>query len=54
MRVFEGLKDKTENEEQYKTYVNYFRPLIEELGVPLPEEMGIYVIPKNYKRDPYF
>ena len=39
VRIFEGLKFKTENDNQYKQYLEVLKPLREELGVPLKEEI---------------
>ncbi|GAA5866496.1 hypothetical protein JCM8547_000643 [Rhodosporidiobolus lusitaniae] len=39
VRIFEGLKEKTENAAQYKQYVDETKPLREELGVLLKEEL---------------
>ena len=40
IRVFGFLKGKTDNDKQYDMYVNYLRPLMDELGVSTPEEIG--------------
>jgi cytochrome c oxidase subunit 5a len=37
--VFEGLKEKTENDAQYKAYVDATEPLRKELGILLREEL---------------
>lgn len=42
VRVFGGLKGKTENDKQYQAYLAYLRPLMDELGVVTPEELGRY------------
>ena len=39
VRIFEGLKFKTENDNQYKQDLEVLKPLREELGVPLKEEI---------------
>ncbi|CCD24479.1 cytochrome c oxidase subunit VI NDAI_0D01650 [Naumovozyma dairenensis CBS 421] len=39
MRVFEALKFKVENEDQYKAYLDELKDVREELGVPLKEEL---------------
>lgn len=39
MRVFEALKYKVENEDQYKAYLDELKDVREELGVPLKEEL---------------
>ncbi|CCF60119.1 hypothetical protein KAFR_0J00510 [Kazachstania africana CBS 2517] len=39
IRVFEALKFKVENEEQYKAYLDELKEVREELGVPLKEEL---------------
>lgn len=39
MRVFEALKYKVENEDQYKAYLEELQGVREELGVPLKEEL---------------
>ncbi|KAK9767824.1 Cytochrome c oxidase subunit 6 [Basidiobolus ranarum] len=41
VRIFEGLKQKVENEGQYKQYLEELKAIKEELGVPTREEMGI-------------
>jgi cytochrome c oxidase subunit 5a len=40
VRIFGGLKGKTENDRQYEQYLAYLRPLMDELGVMTPEELG--------------
>ena len=40
VRIFEGLKEKTENKAQYEAYLKELEPLRRELGVPLYEELG--------------
>ncbi|POY73087.1 putative Cytochrome-c oxidase [Rhodotorula taiwanensis] len=39
VRVFEGLKEKTENAQQYKQYVDELKPIRDELGIALREEL---------------
>ncbi|EAU92226.1 cytochrome-c oxidase chain VI [Coprinopsis cinerea okayama7 len=39
VRIFEGVKEKVENEAQYKAYVEELKPLREELGISLKEEL---------------
>ncbi|GAA5979407.1 hypothetical protein JCM11641_005025 [Rhodosporidiobolus odoratus] len=39
VRIFEGLKEKTENEAQYKQYVDETKAVREELGILLKEEL---------------
>ncbi|GAA5915264.1 cytochrome c oxidase subunit VI [Sporobolomyces salmoneus] len=39
VRIFEGLKEKTENAKQYSDYVQETKPLREELGILLKEEL---------------
>ncbi|POS73675.1 cytochrome c oxidase subunit Va [Diaporthe helianthi] len=39
VRIFEGIKSKVENKEQYKQYLTELEPLREELGVLLKEDM---------------
>ncbi|GAA5880775.1 hypothetical protein JCM3774_005744, partial [Rhodotorula dairenensis] len=39
VRVFEGLKEKTENAQQYKQYVDELEPIRKELGIALREEL---------------
>lgn len=40
VRVFGGLKEKTENDLQYDTYMEHLGELKAELGIPTPEELG--------------
>ncbi|KAI8092954.1 cytochrome c oxidase subunit VA-domain-containing protein [Halteromyces radiatus] len=40
VRVFEGLKEKVENETQYEQYLQELAPLKNELGVLTKEELG--------------
>lgn len=39
VRIFEGLKFKVGNESQYKQYVDLLKPVRDELGVDLKEDM---------------
>ncbi|EEP79099.1 cytochrome c oxidase polypeptide VI [Uncinocarpus reesii 1704] len=39
VRIFEGIKAKVENQGQYEAYLEELKPLREELGVVLREEM---------------
>ncbi|EXJ93660.1 cytochrome c oxidase subunit 5a [Capronia coronata CBS 617.96] len=39
VRVFEGIKAKVENSQQYEEYLEELKPLREELGVLLKEEL---------------
>ncbi|KAI4155577.1 MAG: hypothetical protein LQ340_000911 [Diploschistes diacapsis] len=39
VRIFEGIKAKTENTQQYKDYLEELKPLREELGVNLKEDL---------------
>ncbi|PPR06245.1 hypothetical protein CVT24_000917 [Panaeolus cyanescens] len=39
VRVFEGVKEKVENKSQYEAYVQELKPLREELGIQLKEEL---------------
>lgn len=39
VRVFEGLKYKVENKEQYQMYLDDLKPVREELGIDLKEEL---------------
>ena len=39
MRIFEGIKAKVENKGQYEEYLNELKPLKEELGILLKEEL---------------
>ncbi|KAH7152293.1 cytochrome c oxidase subunit VA-domain-containing protein [Dactylonectria estremocensis] len=39
VRIFEGIKSKVENNGQYEQYLEELKPLREELGVPLKEEL---------------
>ncbi|KAI8338252.1 cytochrome c oxidase subunit VA-domain-containing protein [Chlamydoabsidia padenii] len=40
VRVFEGLKEKVENDKQYQQYLEELAPLKTELGVLTKEELG--------------
>ncbi|KAI1076038.1 cytochrome c oxidase polypeptide VI [Whalleya microplaca] len=39
VRIFEGIKAKVENKGQYNQYLEELKPLREELGVPLKEDL---------------
>ncbi|KAK4938375.1 Cytochrome c oxidase subunit 6 [Elasticomyces elasticus] len=39
VRVFEGIKAKVENQQQYEEYLEELKPLREELGVSLKEDL---------------
>ncbi|KAL2760596.1 hypothetical protein ACRALDRAFT_1059619 [Sodiomyces alcalophilus JCM 7366] len=39
VRIFEGIKAKVENKGQYEQYLAELKPLREELGVPLKEDI---------------
>ncbi|PSS02473.1 cytochrome c oxidase subunit VA-domain-containing protein [Coniella lustricola] len=39
VRIFEGIKSKVENKEQYEQYLQELKPLREELGVLLKEDL---------------
>ncbi|KAK4105044.1 COX5A-domain-containing protein [Parathielavia hyrcaniae] len=39
VRIFEGIKAKVENPGQYEQYLNELKPLREELGIPLKEDL---------------
>ncbi|KAF9258289.1 cytochrome-c oxidase chain VI, partial [Marasmius fiardii PR-910] len=39
VRIFEGIKEKVENVNQYKAYVEELKGLREELGISLKEEL---------------
>lgn len=41
VRIFEGLKEKVENDGQYKQYLDELAPVREELGVATKEELGL-------------
>jgi len=40
VRVFGGLREKTENKLQYDTYMEHLAEIKAELGIPTPEELG--------------
>lgn len=39
IRIFEGLKEKVENKNQYQAYLDELKPLKDELGVPTKQEL---------------
>ncbi|KAI5295373.1 Cytochrome c oxidase subunit 6, partial [Ascosphaera pollenicola] len=39
VRIFEGVKSKVETKDQYEQYLEELKPLREELGIPLKEEL---------------
>ncbi|KAI5285564.1 Cytochrome c oxidase subunit 6 [Ascosphaera aggregata] len=39
VRIFEGIKAKVETKDQYEQYLEELKPLREELGIPLKEEL---------------
>jgi len=39
VRIFEGIKEKVENEGQYQAYLSELKPLSNELGVETREEL---------------
>ncbi|OBZ79803.1 Cytochrome c oxidase subunit 6, mitochondrial [Grifola frondosa] len=39
VRIFEGIKEKVENKQQYQAYLDELKPLREELGVNVREEL---------------
>ncbi|KDN39254.1 COX5A-domain-containing protein [Tilletiaria anomala UBC 951] len=39
VRVFEGVKQKVENNQQYQQYLDALKPVKEELGISLKEEL---------------
>jgi len=39
VRIFEGIKEKVENNSQYEAYLNELKPLKDELGVETKEEL---------------
>lgn len=39
VRIFEGIKAKVENQQQYDQYLEELKPLREELGVLLKEDL---------------
>lgn len=40
VRIFEGIKEKVENQGQYEQYLDALKPLREELGIPTKEELN--------------
>ncbi|CAO3622102.1 unnamed protein product [Cunninghamella blakesleeana] len=40
VRVFEGLKEKVENDKQYEEYLQELAPVKKELGILTKEELG--------------
>ena len=40
VRIFEGIKEKVENQGQYDQYLDALKPLREELGIPTKEELS--------------
>ena len=41
VRIFEGIKDKAQNEALYSSVVAQLKPTIDELGLSTPEELGL-------------
>ena len=41
VRIFEGIKQKVENKGQYAQYLDELKPLREELGITLKEDIGL-------------
>ena len=41
VRIFEGVKEKVENEGQYKQYLDELAPIREELGIQTKEELNL-------------
>jgi cytochrome c oxidase subunit 5a len=39
VRIFEGIKAKVENKGQYQQYLDELKPLREELGITLKEDL---------------
>ncbi|KAI9569392.1 COX5A, subunit VA of cytochrome c oxidase [Boletus coccyginus] len=39
VRIFEGIKEKVENKQQYQAYLDELKPLREELGIETKEEL---------------
>ncbi|PCH34345.1 COX5A-domain-containing protein [Wolfiporia cocos MD-104 SS10] len=39
VRVFEGIKEKVENKQQYQAYLDELKPVREELGINVREEL---------------
>lgn len=46
-RIFVGLREKMEKEEHYEEYLKALRPLMDELGVLTPEELGREMLVDN-------
>ncbi|KAG2218476.1 hypothetical protein INT45_011657 [Circinella minor] len=41
VRIFEGIKEKVENDNQYKQYLDELAPVREELGIATKEELNL-------------
>lgn len=41
VRIFDGLRDKVENPEQYQLYIRAMEDVRAELGIPTPEELKV-------------
>lgn len=41
VRIFEGIKEKVENEGQYKQYLDELAPIRQELGIQTKEELNL-------------
>ncbi|KAG1742690.1 COX5A-domain-containing protein [Suillus paluster] len=41
VRVFEGIREKVENKQQYQAYLDELKPVREELGIDTKEELYI-------------
>ncbi|KAF9234522.1 COX5A, subunit VA of cytochrome c oxidase [Melanogaster broomeanus] len=39
VRIFEGVKEKVENKQQYQAYLEELKPVREELGIDVKEEL---------------
>ncbi|KZT73421.1 COX5A-domain-containing protein [Daedalea quercina L-15889] len=39
VRIFEGIKEKVENNQQYQAYLDELKPVREELGINIREEL---------------
>ncbi|EPQ60178.1 cytochrome c oxidase polypeptide VI mitochondrial precursor [Gloeophyllum trabeum ATCC 11539] len=39
VRIFEGIKEKVENKQQYQAYLDELKPVREELGIETKEEL---------------
>ncbi|KAH7886319.1 COX5A-domain-containing protein [Phlebopus sp. FC_14] len=39
VRIFEGIKEKVENKQQYQAYLDELKPVREELGIDTKEEL---------------